>query len=192
MESSTFGCSTAGVVSSPRGHVRGRVLQRHHQLCRQGCGPVFVVKSVSGRFCIGKAGAYYYWISRGVDDREVRANRVRKSVGAENTLPNDLTDFEAMAAELQPRIDKVWRHCEEKGSRGRAVTLFYRIRWRACAATSFNLVSKTSVPNAAPIFAVPPKLNPKLNLKLPKRPSVISSRSVQLLIRTSRRKVGLL
>jgi DNA polymerase IV len=23
----------------------------------------------------GKAGAYYYWISRGVDDREVRANR---------------------------------------------------------------------------------------------------------------------
>jgi DNA polymerase-4 len=30
----------------------------------------------------GKAGAYYCWISRGVDDREVRANRIRKSVGA--------------------------------------------------------------------------------------------------------------
>lgn len=30
----------------------------------------------------GKAGAYYYWISRGVDNREVRANRIRKSVGA--------------------------------------------------------------------------------------------------------------
>jgi hypothetical protein len=29
----------------------------------------------------GKVGSYYYWISRGVDDREVRANRVRKSVG---------------------------------------------------------------------------------------------------------------
>ena len=25
----------------------------------------------------GKAGAYYYWISRAVDHREVRANRVR-------------------------------------------------------------------------------------------------------------------
>jgi DNA polymerase-4 len=24
---------------------------------------------------------------------------------------------------LQPLIDKVWRHCEEKGSRGRTVTL---------------------------------------------------------------------
>jgi DNA polymerase-4 len=28
-----------------------------------------------------------------------------------------------MAAELQPLIDKVWQHCEDKGSRGRTVTL---------------------------------------------------------------------
>jgi DNA polymerase-4 len=71
----------------------------------------------------GKAGAYYYWISRGVDNRELRANRIRKSVGAENTFSSDLTEFDAMAAELQPLIDKVWRHCEDKGSRGRTVTL---------------------------------------------------------------------
>jgi DNA polymerase IV len=70
----------------------------------------------------GKAGAYYYWISRGIDDREVRANRIRKSVGAENTFSSDLTEFEAMVAELQPLIDKVWQHCD-KGSRGRTVTL---------------------------------------------------------------------
>jgi DNA polymerase-4 len=71
----------------------------------------------------GKAGAYYYWISRGVDEREVRANRVRKSVGAENTFSSDLTDFDAMVAELQPLVDKIWRHCEDKGARGRTVTL---------------------------------------------------------------------
>ena len=28
-----------------------------------------------------------------------------------------------MVAELQPLIDKVWRHCDDKGSRGRTVTL---------------------------------------------------------------------
>jgi DNA polymerase-4 len=71
----------------------------------------------------GKAGAYYYWISRGVDNRDVRANRIRKSVGAENTFSSDLTDLEAMVSELQPLIDKVWRHCEEKGARARTVTL---------------------------------------------------------------------
>jgi DNA polymerase-4 len=71
----------------------------------------------------GKAGAYYYWISRGVDDREVRANRVRKSIGAENTFPNDLSELNAMVTELQPLIDKGWRHCREKGTHGRTVTL---------------------------------------------------------------------
>ncbi len=71
----------------------------------------------------GKSGAYYYWISRGVDNREVRANRIRKSVGAENTFSSDLTEFEPMVAELQLLIDKVWRYCEGKGTRGRTVTL---------------------------------------------------------------------
>jgi hypothetical protein len=71
----------------------------------------------------GKAGSYYYWISRGVDNREVRADRIRKSVGAENTFSSDLTEFDAMVSELQPLIEKVWRHCEDKGTRGRTVTL---------------------------------------------------------------------
>src|SRR3954447_7292424 len=54
----------------------------------------------------GKAGSYYYWISRGVDNREVRADRIRKAVGAENTFATDLTELEAMRSELQPLIDK--------------------------------------------------------------------------------------
>jgi DNA polymerase-4 len=53
----------------------------------------------------------------------VRANRVRKSVGAESTFSGDLTEFDGMVAELEPLIDKVWQHCEDKGARGRTVTL---------------------------------------------------------------------
>ncbi|OKO69026.1 DNA polymerase IV [Bradyrhizobium sp. AS23.2] len=71
----------------------------------------------------GKAGAYYYWISRGVDERPVRANRIRKSVGAENTFSTDLIEFDAMVAELTPLIEKIWRHCESTDTRGRTVTL---------------------------------------------------------------------
>ena len=44
-------------------------------------------------------------------------------IGAENTFSADLTTFDAMAAELRPLIDKVWRHCESTGNRGRTVTL---------------------------------------------------------------------
>jgi DNA polymerase IV len=58
----------------------------------------------------GKARAFYYWISRGIDERPVRANRIRKSVGAESRLSTDLTALEVMVAELEPLIDKVWRH----------------------------------------------------------------------------------
>jgi DNA polymerase IV len=71
----------------------------------------------------GKSGTYYYWILRGIDERPVRANRIRKSVGAENTFFTDLTEFDAMVAELQLLIDKVWRHCDSTGTRGRTVTL---------------------------------------------------------------------
>lgn len=71
----------------------------------------------------GKSGAYYYWISRGVDERPVRANRIRMSIGAENTFSTDLAAYDALAAELRPLVDKVWRHCEATGNRGRTVTL---------------------------------------------------------------------
>jgi DNA polymerase-4 len=90
----------------------------------------------------GKAGAYYYWISRGVDDREVRANRVRKSVGAENTFSSDLCEFEPMLAELQPLIDKVWRHCEDKSTQARTITLKVKF-------ADFDLISRSkTLPSA--------------------------------------------
>ncbi|WP_244631195.1 DNA polymerase IV [Aureimonas sp. ME7] len=71
----------------------------------------------------GKIGPYYYGISRGLDERPVRANRIRKSVGAENTFSADLHTEHEMREALGPIIDKVWRHCETAGTRGRTVTL---------------------------------------------------------------------
>ncbi|WP_082639395.1 DNA polymerase IV [Aureimonas sp. AU20] len=71
----------------------------------------------------GKIGPYYFGISRGIDERPVRADRIRKSVGAENTFSADLFETEAMREALEPILDKVWRYCEGSGLRGRTVTL---------------------------------------------------------------------
>ena len=71
----------------------------------------------------GKAGGHYYAIARGIDQRPVRPDRIRKSIGAENTFAADLMHFEVMRSELQPILDKVWRYCEQSGVRGRTVTL---------------------------------------------------------------------
>ncbi len=59
----------------------------------------------------------------GIDRRPVRANRIRKSVGAENTFGENLHELDAMNAAFAPILDKVWRSCDAHGLRGRTVTL---------------------------------------------------------------------
>ena len=71
----------------------------------------------------GKAGRHFYWICRGIDHRPVLPNRIRKSIGAENTFSRDLTSLDDMRAELDPLVDKVWHYCESIGVLGRTVTL---------------------------------------------------------------------
>ncbi|MBB3809613.1 DNA polymerase IV [Pseudochelatococcus contaminans] len=71
----------------------------------------------------GKAGSFYYWISRGVDHRPVQPNRIRKSVGSEDTFDADIFNPPDAREALRPLIDKVWRYCEANGIRGRTVTL---------------------------------------------------------------------
>lgn len=81
---------------------------------------------------------------RGVDNREVRADRIRKSVGAENTFSSDLTEFDVMVTELQPLVDKVWRYCENKATRGRTVTLKVKFADFELISQSRTLAGKVS------------------------------------------------
>jgi DNA polymerase-4 len=71
----------------------------------------------------GKSGQYYWNISRGIDDRQVLPDRIRKSVGAETTFLNDLTTLEQAAEALVPLAQKVWEHVARHRLRGRTVTL---------------------------------------------------------------------
>jgi DNA polymerase IV len=71
----------------------------------------------------GKQGAHFFGIARGLDDRPVTPDRVRKSVGAETTFARDIHSLEEAQAALLPLAERVWRHGEEAGLRGRGVTL---------------------------------------------------------------------
>lgn len=73
--------------------------------------------------CFGKAGIYYYSLARGVDERPVSADRVRKSIGAETTFDADLFTAEAARAALRPLVAKVWSSCEASTIRGRTATI---------------------------------------------------------------------
>lgn len=53
---------------------------------------------LSERF--GKHGTYLFEIARGIDERPVDPNRLRKSIGAETTFERDITSHDALVAEL--------------------------------------------------------------------------------------------
>jgi DNA polymerase IV len=71
----------------------------------------------------GKVGPYYFWLARGIDERPVCADRVRKSIGAETTFGADLYTAEEARVALEPLIAKVWSYCEGSTVRGRTATL---------------------------------------------------------------------
>lgn len=84
----------------------------------------------------GKSGSWYYNISRGIDNRPVRPDRERKSVGAEDTFMTDIFDLDTARAEISPLVAKVWRHCEAKGLHGRSVTL--KVKY-----TDFQIITRS-------------------------------------------------
>ncbi|MGR9185819.1 DNA polymerase IV [Rhizobium leguminosarum] len=71
----------------------------------------------------GKSGPYFYGIARGIDDRQVKPNRVRKSVGAEDTFMADIHSFDPARAGVQPLIEKVWTYCDANEISAKTVTL---------------------------------------------------------------------
>lgn len=71
----------------------------------------------------GKSGPYFYGIARGIDNREVRPDRVRKSVGAEDTFRQDVFNYDLARQGVQPLIEKVWTYCEDNGIGAKTVTL---------------------------------------------------------------------
>jgi len=71
----------------------------------------------------GKAGAFYYQIVRGVDERLVQPHRETKSMGAEDTFAYDLTSADEMMEELEKIAKTVHERLLKYQLRGRTVTL---------------------------------------------------------------------
>ncbi len=71
----------------------------------------------------GKSGPYFHGIARGIDDRQVKPNRVRKSIGAEDTFMVDIHSFDPARQGIQPLIEKVWAYCDANEFSAKTVTL---------------------------------------------------------------------
>ena len=71
----------------------------------------------------GSSADWYWRIARGIDEREVKPDRPHKSVSAERTFNEDLSDPDLLAAELERVARYAWERIERASVSGRTVTL---------------------------------------------------------------------
>jgi len=71
----------------------------------------------------GKAGKYFYDVSRGVDERPVRPHRERKSVGIEQTFGKDLHDKQQIQHEVNRLKEGLFQRLSKSGKSGKTLTL---------------------------------------------------------------------
>lgn len=71
----------------------------------------------------GKLGGYFYQICRGQDERPVQPDRQRKSVSAEQTFADDITDLNWLRGYLMQIAERVAERLQKNELRGRTVTL---------------------------------------------------------------------
>ena len=71
----------------------------------------------------GKMGARLYFLSRGEDWRDVNTNDEAKSISAETTFFDDISDYAALEAKLWNLCQRVSKRAKRSGHTGQAITL---------------------------------------------------------------------
>ncbi len=71
----------------------------------------------------GKSGQFYYQIVRGIDDRPVEPNRISKSIGAEDTFEEDISDALLLKELLSTLSERVETRMKKQQKRGKTITL---------------------------------------------------------------------
>ena len=71
----------------------------------------------------GKSGQFFFNIVRGIDNRPVESNSIRKSLAVERTLEQDLSDIEEISVVLEKVIDMFYRRLQKADNFGRTIGL---------------------------------------------------------------------
>lgn len=71
----------------------------------------------------GKTGRHYYRIVRGIDNRKVKTDRIRKSIGKERTFTEDVGDLGWIQNFLRELASKISESMKKKNIAGKTVTL---------------------------------------------------------------------
>lgn len=76
----------------------------------------------------GKSGRYYYKIVRGIDNREVKPHRTRKSYGKERTFSEDVNDLDWVNTFLDELSESISEGMQKIPTAGKTITLKVRYK----------------------------------------------------------------
>lgn len=71
----------------------------------------------------GKSGRFYFDIVRGIDNRPVKSERIRKSLGVERTFEEHITTLDGLVKMMSRVMDTFMARLEKNDSYGRTITL---------------------------------------------------------------------
>ncbi|MBT5031201.1 MAG: DNA polymerase IV [Proteobacteria bacterium] len=110
----------------------------------------------------GKSGNYYYQIARGIDNRPVRTDRKRKSIGKENTFSEDLTDINTINDHFDRLAEQVANIMLKRGITARTITI--KIKYHDFSQITRSITPPQLVINGASLQAALPGLIKKTEL----------------------------
>ena len=107
-------------------------------------------------FHFGKSGTFFYDICRGIDTREVKPSRVRRSIGSERTFADDLIDMGEIWQTLTQLADSVAASLLHHDFLGYSLTL--KIRYHDFRTITRSTTHKTPIGSSEDILCSLPRL----------------------------------
>jgi len=119
------------------------------------------LQQLTSRF--GKMGKVFYNFARGIDNRPVVTEWVRKSVGCERTYANDLVRLEDMTAELSHLAAELEGRLARNRFRGR--TLVLKVKFSDFQQTTHSITENIVIEHKEKIMALVRQLLEEVDLK---------------------------
>lgn len=102
--------------------------------------------------CFGSRAEYFHQAAHGIDPRRVEPVRQRRSLGAETTLEQDMTDPEQMLDCLQGLVERVLSSLGSRGLEARTVTL--KVRYGDFHSVTRSRSEPVAFAQVGPVMAV--------------------------------------
>jgi len=115
----------------------------------------------------GKTGTHFYKMVHLNDEREVKANRIRKSIGVERTFENDISSYGLIMMKINEITKQLERYLKPKDIKGRTITV--KIKYKDFTQKTRSKTFQSFTNSTSLIKATAKELINKENIEMPVR-----------------------